>query len=491
VTGTAVRRRPAGATAPDQAHPGSEGRQLAVCVVLAAASLTLPSGLGFDPWAWLVWGRELMDGAFSTTAGPSWKPLPVLVTAPLSLFGDAAPALWTLVARAGGLFMFVLAFRLAARFAGPAAGGVAVAALLLSPDHEARLIRHLSQANIEPLTAGLCLWAVERHLDGRHTHAVLLLGLAGLSRPEVWPFLLLYAAWMMTQDPSRWRLVVPVLVAVPALWFGGDWLGAGDPWLGAGRARVLDDDTAQRLWDVLRRAGDAVVVPVWVAAATCVVTAVRRRETVLLVLALCAAVWMIEVVAMTALLGYAGLSRFLQPAVCVVSVLAGIGAVRLITGREAMAADGVRPARHSSVARNARAVRVGLAVVLFAATLPFVVPRAGWLRVQAADAAERARIDADLGHLLDRVGGRDELLTCGAVVIDGPGPSLESRPSLAWKRDLPIERVHYRLLRRPVTAVVFAGGRQDEDLTSRKDEHARELARSDLWAAFAVRCADS
>ena len=45
-----------------------------------------------------------MHLALNTVDGPSWKPLPVLFTAPFSLFGDdAAPALWLLVARGGSL----------------------------------------------------------------------------------------------------------------------------------------------------------------------------------------------------------------------------------------------------------------------------------------------------------------------------------------------------------------------------------------------------
>jgi hypothetical protein len=87
------------------------------------------------------------------------------------------------------------------------------------------------------------------------------------------------------------------------------------------------------------------------------------------------------------------------------------------------------------------------------------------------------------------VGGRDELLACGAVVIGGARTAMESRPSMAWKRDLRIEDVRHRIRGRSGTAVVFAGAAQDRELTSRDDADARELARTDLWAVFAVRCA--
>ena len=102
------------------------------------------------------------------------------------------------------------------------AATVAVVAFLLTPDAEARWLRHLLQGNIEPVTAALCVWAVRRHLDGRPGQAVLLGALAGLTRPEAWPFLVLYAAWLLWRAPRRWWVLVPALPAVPVLWFGGD-----------------------------------------------------------------------------------------------------------------------------------------------------------------------------------------------------------------------------------------------------------------------------
>src|SRR5919108_97697 len=81
----------------------SRGRLAAACLALAALSLLLPWALAFDPWAWLVWGREVTRLELDTAGGPSWKPLPVVATTILAPAGDAAPALWLVLARAGGL----------------------------------------------------------------------------------------------------------------------------------------------------------------------------------------------------------------------------------------------------------------------------------------------------------------------------------------------------------------------------------------------------
>src|SRR6188472_1348872 len=73
------------------------------CLALAALSLLEPGSPTYDPWAWLIWGREVVHLDLSTVGGPSWKPLPVLLTTPFALFGSLAPDLWLFVARAGAI----------------------------------------------------------------------------------------------------------------------------------------------------------------------------------------------------------------------------------------------------------------------------------------------------------------------------------------------------------------------------------------------------
>jgi hypothetical protein len=58
------------------------------CLALAGLSLLAPGAPTYDPWSWIIWGREVVHLDLSTAGGPSWKPLPVLFTAPFSLLGD-------------------------------------------------------------------------------------------------------------------------------------------------------------------------------------------------------------------------------------------------------------------------------------------------------------------------------------------------------------------------------------------------------------------
>ncbi|MDZ7732944.1 MAG: hypothetical protein U5R31_07330 [Acidimicrobiia bacterium] len=226
------------AAAPDIRRRLSTPRLLGLCLAVAAVSLAWPAALGYDPWAWLVWGREVTRLDLSTTGGPSWKPFPVLVTTPLALLGDLAPWLWMLLARAAGVLTVALAFRLARRVAGTAAGAVAGGLVLLTPDGGPRFLRLVLEGHGAPFGAALTLWAVERHLDGRPDHALLAGTGVALLRPEAWPFVGLYALWVLRDVPSRRVLAVACLVAIPLLWFGGDWWGSGNPWHGADAAQV-------------------------------------------------------------------------------------------------------------------------------------------------------------------------------------------------------------------------------------------------------------
>jgi len=92
--------------------------QLAVlaCLALAALSVAvLPTVPSYDPWSWIVWGREIIHVNLQTTGGPTWKPLPVIFTTVFALFGKAAPDLWLVVARAGAFAAVVMVFRLSVR----------------------------------------------------------------------------------------------------------------------------------------------------------------------------------------------------------------------------------------------------------------------------------------------------------------------------------------------------------------------------------------
>lgn len=440
---------------------------LGVCVGLAVASSAIPAAIAYDPWAWLVWGREIGLLELDTVGGPSWKPLPVLVTTLLTPFGSGAPTLWLVVARTGSLLAIVGVYRLATRFAGPCAGVTAAAVLILSPDPGPRFVRLFLEGHTALITAALAVWAIERHLAGRPTTALLLLTALALDRPEAWPFLLLYAVWLWRNDPDRRALVGVMLALVPILWFGGDWWGAGSPLHGADSARVVADD-GSRFVDSIRRVGEMVVLPAWVAALIAVFDAWKRRERALVVIAVAALVWFVLVVVMSAGLGYAALSRFLLPGAAVVCVLAGVGAVWSFR----------------AVARGrARAV---VAVVVVAVMLPLVVLRADGIPAQITEVADRHRELEQLDVAIAAAGGAASLRGCGGIAVHNGGVA---RVAAAWKLDIPLGDLRRRLGR--ARGVEITDRRGVARRAARAGHDVTLLAREGAWRVYAVGCPEA
>jgi hypothetical protein len=193
------------------------GGLLAVSTALVVWARTRP---GFDPYGWLVWGHQTLAGALDTNAAPTWKPLPYVFTVPYALFGHAELWLWMItaaaVALAGSIFAARIAYRLTAapagrRWAALVAGAFAGVGLLGIQDWA----HYILSSQSDPMIVALCLAAIDAHLSGRPRLAFVLAVLAGLGRPEVWPFLALDGLWLWLRVPRapssrpapwpRWR----------------------------------------------------------------------------------------------------------------------------------------------------------------------------------------------------------------------------------------------------------------------------------------------
>jgi len=389
---------------------------------IAALSLLLPSAPTYDPWSWIIWGREITALDLNTVDGPSWKPLPVLFTTVFALFGDAsAPDLWLLVARAGALAGVVAAFALVRRVGGGAAGAtVAAAALAFAP----WTVRTAALGNSEGLMVACVLGAVERHLAGRRGQAFALAVGAGLLRPEAWPFLGLYAAWLVWRDRSRLLQAALGLALIPLLWFPPELWGSGNLMRASDRAQEPNPNSPafadSPSLAVLRLANEMMTVPGWIGLAALVGAAVwqRRRPGAVAGLMALAVAWLALVALMTER-GFSGNQRYLIVPVALAFVAAGAGLGRLASTL------GARLSFPRAVpAAVCAAAMAGLAVVTFAtqretARLPHVL----------SAVAYQARLSDDLGTAVARVGGREVLrrATCGDVYT-----SAFLVPTVAW-----------------------------------------------------------
>jgi hypothetical protein len=411
---------------------------LAGCFLAASLSLLLPSEPSYDPWAWLVWGREIPLFNLDTTGGPSWKPLTVAITmvfAPLTEVSDSIPpALWLIVARAFGLLAIVLAFRLAARLAGPprwaqiGAGLVAAAALALSP----QWLRYMAHGNEAPMAVALMLWGVERHFDGARGQAFLLGILACLVRPEIFPFVAVYALFLWRAEPARRLFVAGLLALLPLLWLVPEWIGSGNP-LDAGRQATSEPSwslsRADRPWEAaLERAHRLTTLQLELAALAAVAFAVRARDRTILVFAGVAVAWLCLYVGMTQA-GFSGSPRYLLPTIVIVCLLAGVGVVRIVQLAATLAG-------RLRVPRAAVAGGAAAAALLVLGAWPYLDARQSDLRRQADTAAELTDLHEDLEDAVAAAGGRDRVNAVGE-----PAVNRAFHTHLAWTLHVPIRNI--------------------------------------------------
>ncbi len=394
---------------------------IACCLLLGAATVLIAPALGYDAWAWMVWARELTQLSLDTTGGPSWKPLPVLVSAPFAWIDGLAPLLWLALIRGAALYSLWLAGRCAARLAGPAAAaaafGFAAFGLLVSTD----LPRTALYGSSEPLLVVCVLAAVLSFLSDRPLAALGLIALGGLIRPELWLIGGLYGLWCLYSVRSRRPLTVALIVAPAILWSALDWLGSGGLAQGAETAQSTTPTTAANAaspsLEVLSRLGDSVILPVLLLAAAAIVIAWRRGNRQLLVIALLAAGWVL-VVALMAEFGFTGARRYLIGPAALTCVLAGVGAGWLLA---AVPARATKYAAASALA------------VLFIGFGLFVLRTDARLLGVARLAAQQSD---ELSGAVAGAGGRDAV-----VAIGKPAINPYEQTGLAWELNLPLSGV--------------------------------------------------
>ena len=410
-------RRPRAHLAPEQPW----GLAVLGALALAVLSLLGPSEPTYDPWAWIIWSREVVDGSLQTTAGPSWKPLPVLLTAPFALLGDdVAPSAWLVIARAGGLLALVLAYRLGARLAGRAAGLLSAAFLLLADE----FVRNFARGNSEGLLLALVLFGIERHLDGRRAQAFVLGFGAALLRPEVWPFLGLYGLWLAWREPGRRLLVAACFAALVVLWLGPEWWGSGNPFRASDRARQPNPDSSAfaefPFLDVFRRSWYVLMPPALVGAAIGLAVAWRRRDPLRLAFGAGAAVLMLMVAVMTEA-GYAGNLRYVALPAALLCALAGAGWTDLA---------GAARARFGP-----RGAVLATALAVAGAGL-FVLDDARDFGEDMRLVRDEAVLYGELDRAIAAAGGAAKVRACGAVFTG----RFDTMP-LAWRLRMPMREV--------------------------------------------------
>jgi hypothetical protein len=441
-----------------------------VALTIGALSLLIPSTPSYDPWAWIVWGREIVHLNLQTTGGPSWKPLPMIFTVPFALFGNAEPNLWLVVARAGAVAAVVMVFRLSFRLTrqvgsyftsvpadpgqltrvAPAlfAGLIAAAGLALTGGY----VSDNALGYSEGLATALMLIALERHLDGRPRQAFAVGFFVALDRPEIWLFWGPYGLWLFWKDPGARRLVIALFVLIPVCWFLPEYWGSGHFLRGVNRAQHPRSNSlafakSPFFSELEDAAWPTILLRVKVAAAVLVgvVTvvlfrgwprdgraALRRPQAVAqAVTALCGVaglVWFVVIATLTQA-GFSGNNRYLVLGSALVEIC---GAVAWGWAAQEI---GNLAGRLFSRGRQATAAvtRTGAWSALVAVALVFVmVP--SWIGNNFISIPRthgslvyQAHLRQGLNELVAASGGADKIVRCGSVMTEG-----FQVPMVAW-----------------------------------------------------------
>jgi hypothetical protein len=441
---------------------------VAVALIIGGLSLLIPSTPSYDPWAWLVWGREIVHINLQTTGGPSWKPLPMIFTVPLALFGGAAPDLWLVVARAGAVMAVVMVFKLCVRItsqlAGPLApsAGRVEAAAAWAPPLLAGVIAAVGLAlsggfisdnalgYSEGLMTAIVLIAVERHLDGAPRQAFAVGFLAALDRPEIWLFWGPYGLWLFWKDPGARKLVILLFALIPVLWFLPEYWGSGHFLRGVTRAQhprsnspafaecPFCTELKDHAWPTVLLRIKAVAAVAVVVAAGLLWRANRARSrwrlasdreramAAIVASGALGAAWWIVIGVMTQI-GFSGNNRYLVLGAALIEIAGGVGWgwAALELGRAVPRV--IAGARGAGARTVAGLASVGLVTLVF-----LMLPN--WVGGNLIDIQRthralmyQAHLREDMTTAVNRLGGPSKIRACGSVMTEG-----FQVPMLAW-----------------------------------------------------------
>jgi hypothetical protein len=405
---------------------------LAVVVVSAAILRWANTRPGYDPYGWLIWGYQTLHGSLNLGGAPSWKPFTYVFTVPYAVFGHDALYLWMLtsvsIALAGGVFGGRIAYRLTAaegesRWAPIVAAVVAAAAVLGIQQY----FHYVLSVQSDPMLVTCCLAAIDMFLCRRLAWAWWIGVLAGLGRPEVWPFLVVYGIWLFLKHPKmRWMIYGGAIVTL-FLWFGVPTITNGKPDIAGQLALKSPRELhSNKVVGTIDRVKALDYWPVWLGALIAVGLAAWRRNRTVLVLAGMVVVWVVIEIAFV-LHGFPGVPRYLFEAAGLAAVLAGVAVGWLLL----------------DASRFSRALPswagIPVAVILVAVMIPQGISQA---RAEHKDIShERARTEEinKLGAAVASLGGPSRILACGHPVLN-----VEYVSVMGWYLHLNTGNIGYR-----------------------------------------------
>jgi hypothetical protein len=387
--------------------------------------------LNYDTFYALVWGSDLAHGRtpqYSVPVAPTPHPLAELVGILLSPFGATAEDLMLAIGLLALGMLAVGLFRLGQELFGVWAGILAAAIILT----RVPILNFGIRGYVDLPTAAFVTWAVvlEVRRPWRGVPVLILLGLAGLLRPEAWLYAGAYWLWLVTTAPDRraWLRWTLLAAAAPLIWLASDLIITGNPLHSLSGTHDLAAQLGRKTGITAlptvapRRLGEILRLPELLAAVAGIVFALKwmrdRSRPPLVIAILNGVAYAAFAVARLPLLG-----RYLFVGAAMLAVFSGAGAL----GWVALPAD--HPGR--KLWRP-----VGIAALLAIAVF-FPLQQVGRLNLLKDDIANRDRIQADLRDLVERPSVKQGLRACPRVYV----PSHRLVPLIALWADVRPQRI--------------------------------------------------
>jgi hypothetical protein len=188
--------------------------------------------LNYDTLYGLIWGRDLASGRtpdYEVTLAPTPHPLIEAVAVPLSWLGESAAytAMLALAMLAWGALVWGI-FLLGRECFGWPVGALAAFVVATRDPFLSQAVRAYVDIPFLALVVGAAVLEVRR--PHRGAAVLVLLGLAGLLRPEAWLLSAAYLGYLLPGLDRRRLLALGALVAAPPLlWAAGDLAITGEP----------------------------------------------------------------------------------------------------------------------------------------------------------------------------------------------------------------------------------------------------------------------
>jgi Dolichyl-phosphate-mannose-protein mannosyltransferase len=207
------------------------GVGVAVAVAALVRFVYAPWYGNYDVRYALLWARDILHGQtpdYGAAFAPTPHPLSIAWSVIGLPFGDSGGSVMVMVALVGLGALVWIVFRLGQELFSPWVGAIAALVVLTRPAILRDALLGYQDVPFSALVIGAVL--LEARKPKRGTAVLVLLGLAGLLRPEAWVLSGLYVLylWRDATPRERWKLVA-LAAAAPLIWAFTDLLVTGDP----------------------------------------------------------------------------------------------------------------------------------------------------------------------------------------------------------------------------------------------------------------------